>query len=58
MPSTNVDYWKPKIERNQTRDQRTDDELVSAGWTVVRVWEHDDPAEVVERVAAAIKRAP
>lgn len=58
MPSSNVKYWNPKIERNRTRDQRNDEELRATGWTVVRVWEHDDPAAVVDVVTTALGRAP
>lgn len=58
MPSSNVDYWRPKIDRNQARDRRNDEELLAAGWTVVRVWEHDEPSAVVERVIGALRQAP
>lgn len=37
----NADYWVRKIEKNMTRDLEVTAELVSQGWTVVRVWEHD-----------------
>lgn len=39
---TNGWYWPEKIERNRRRDRDTDDQLEEAGWTVVRVWEHED----------------
>lgn len=28
----------------------TDQALIEAGWAVIRVWEHDDPAKVVDRI--------
>ena len=34
-------YWPGKIARNQRRDEDTDQALSSAGWAVVRVWEHE-----------------
>lgn len=47
-------YWPSKIERNRQRDADTDRRLDEAGWLVVRVWEHDDPAAVAERVKEAV----
>ena len=40
-PSSNVDYWTAKIERNRRRDRRVAAELRRGGWKVVRVWEHE-----------------
>ncbi len=53
-PSTNADYWVPKIERNRLRDRDTDERLEAAGWTTVRVWEHQDPVEAASRIRAAV----
>ena len=53
-PGTNRDYWMAKLDRNVARDRRVDAELRSAGWTVVRVWEHVAPAEAARRIAAAV----
>lgn len=39
MPKSNVDFWRAKFERNRARDARDNALLVSAGWTVVVVWE-------------------
>jgi DNA mismatch endonuclease (patch repair protein) len=47
-------YWPEKIERNRRRDADTDAHLAAAGWTVVRVWEHEPAAEAALRVAAAV----
>lgn len=60
IPRTNVEYWGPKISRNRARDEDTDQQLRDAGWTVVRMWEHE-PSEriaavVMETVAAARRR--
>ena len=56
-PRTNADYWAAKILRNQTRDAETDAVLATEGWTVVRVWEHEDPRRGAERVREAIVRS-
>ena len=38
-PSTNVEYWKPKIERNAARDRENYEALMQMGWNVITVWE-------------------
>lgn len=56
-PPRNTGYWDRKLERNILRDRRTDAELEKAGWTVVRIWEHEVIAElpqVIERVRIAV----
>jgi DNA mismatch endonuclease (patch repair protein) len=50
----NEEFWSDKIIKNQERDRDTDERLLSAGWLVIRVWEHEDPAEAAERVAKAV----
>ena len=51
----NADYWRLKIQRNKARDADTDRLLAEAGWAVIRVWEHQDPAQVAADIAAAIR---
>lgn len=53
-PKRNSDYWLPKLERNIERDRETDLLLSGAGWTVLRFWEHEDPAHVAARIRAAV----
>jgi DNA mismatch endonuclease (patch repair protein) len=36
------------------RDNRNTNALVSAGWTVVRVWEHESLEESLKRVLEAL----
>ena len=54
QPKTNSEFWKEKIGRNIERDRDTDSILRDAGWTVIRIWEHEEPeaaaAEIVELV--------
>ena len=56
-PRTNTGYWAPKIARNRERDEVVTRELCDAGWTVVRVWEHEDVAVATERVVSAVTDA-
>lgn len=51
-PRTNTDFWAAKIARNRERDVDTDAQLVQAGWTVLRFWEHEDVEACVSRVVS------
>lgn len=55
IPRSNHAYWDPKLAANQARDRATDARLAAAGWAVVRVWEHEDPALVAVRVKAVVE---
>jgi DNA mismatch endonuclease, patch repair protein len=50
-----AEFWNDKIARNRRRDADTDERLHQAGWDVIRVWEHEDPAEAVSRIAGRVK---
>jgi len=52
-PATNAAWWAAKLARNEERDRETDAHLLSLGWAVLRVWEHDS----MEQAAADIGRA-
>ena len=54
-PKANRDWWIEKLAANVRRDRDTDERLEAAGWTVVRIWEHEDPERAVDRVEAAVK---
>lgn len=64
LPKSNADYWLPKLAENTERDRRQTDRLRAAGWTVIRVWEHEcrqPTPELVGRIAEtcrARRRAP
>lgn len=54
MHRTNDWYWPDKIQRNQAHDCDTNERLTTAGWHVVRVWEHDDPDQTAEQIAQLV----
>lgn len=56
-PKTNTAYWLPKLERNRVRDQDATDALRTSGWTVLRFWEHEATASIVDAVASAVLAA-
>jgi DNA mismatch endonuclease (patch repair protein) len=55
-PKLNVAYWGPKIQRNRARDDATTATLESAGWIVLRFWEHDDAVRCALEVEDAVRR--
>lgn len=54
-PKANAAWWREKIEANVARDRDTDARLAAAGWTVIRVWEHEDPQQAATRITAHIR---
>ncbi len=38
LPSTNVAFWKEKLEKNEKRDRRSIVELKDIGWKVKVIW--------------------
>jgi len=59
MPTSNTEYWQPKIARNRSRDRRVTRELRRRHWHVIRIWEHSlqDPDRVAARVQRMLSRA-
>ena len=55
---SNAPFWAAKLAANRRRDRDTDDRLGAAGWTVVRVWEHETPQAAVGRIEAALTGEP
>jgi DNA mismatch endonuclease (patch repair protein) len=57
MPAGNRAFWKAKLARNTERDRTVTRALREAGWTVLRIWEHDLAAKHWPRVAGRVVRA-
>jgi len=53
-PRANDWYWTPKLARNVERDRVADETLASAGWQVVRIWEHDSLEQALAAVIAVV----
>ncbi|MCE5203030.1 MAG: very short patch repair endonuclease [Coriobacteriales bacterium] len=61
LPKRNQDFWMRKFQLNRERDQRKLEELVSAGWTVMVVWECElagDTSELVRRLVEKLETRP
>jgi DNA mismatch endonuclease (patch repair protein) len=54
LPLTNRDWWEEKVSETVRRDRRQTAKLNDAGWSVVRVWEHENPSEAADRIVAAL----
>lgn len=54
IPRPNEWYWPEKLSRNRARDEETDGLLRAAGWTVLRLWEHEDPTVAADMIARAL----
>jgi DNA mismatch endonuclease (patch repair protein) len=57
-PAANSTWWRQKIDRNKARDVETRAHLEGLGWTVVEVWEHEDPAVALKRVLVELDERP
>lgn len=55
MPAARREWWAAKLERTVERDRETNETLREAGWTVLRIWEHEDADQAALRVAAALE---
>lgn len=54
VAATNATFWAEKVASNRSRDQDTDRRLADAGWTSIRVWEHEDPNAAAERIREVV----
>jgi DNA mismatch endonuclease (patch repair protein) len=54
-PASNAAYWAGKVTRNRERDRLANEALIAAGWTVIRVWEHEAPESAAHRIEAAVR---
>ena len=59
-PAINTKFWNEKLQKNVERDLRINSDLQSAGWVVLRFWEHEirkSPEDVLTRICAELERA-
>lgn len=57
MPANNRAFWERKLAGNRRRDRHVTATLRAAGWSVIRIWEHDirtRPEICVSRIARAV----
>lgn len=39
LPKSNLNYWRPKLEKNKRNDIENQQFLISQGWKVIVIWE-------------------
>ena len=58
LPETNREYWERKIARNVALANSHNRRLRRAGWTVIRIWEHELRRSAnTEKIKSKIRRA-
>lgn len=57
-PTANATWWSDKLAANVRRDADTASALAAAGWTLIVVWEHEDPAMAADSIEIAVRRSP
>lgn len=53
----NAAWWQAKLASNVARDRRNDEMLHRAGWTVLRLWEHETIEDMVVAIETALTAA-
>jgi DNA mismatch endonuclease (patch repair protein) len=53
-PKANAEWWAEKLARNVERDADTRRLLQNAGWTVIEVWEHEEPARAAAKIRGVV----
>ncbi|WP_307837664.1 very short patch repair endonuclease [Actinoplanes couchii] len=54
ISKTNAAFWAEKVATNRQRDTNTNLRLADAGWTVLRIWEHEAIEEAADKVAETV----
>jgi len=49
-PKANATWWADKLAAKRRRDKDTARRFGKAGWSLVVVWEHEDPSVAADRV--------
>ncbi|MFZ0934203.1 MAG: very short patch repair endonuclease [Bryobacteraceae bacterium] len=52
IPKTRIQYWRPKLKKNQRRDRANEKRLRKEGWDVLTIWECE--AKALGTVASRI----
>jgi DNA mismatch endonuclease, patch repair protein len=57
-PKSNLDYWRPKLERNRLRDEKALAAIKAMGWDALVAWECEtkDEVSLADRIQAFLQR--
>lgn len=56
IPSTNSKFWKEKLQKNISKDERNIEALQSLGWQVLVVWECDIEKKLSNTLESVIQK--
>lgn len=56
QPRANAPFWQARLGRNKERDAETTAALCAAGWTVIRIWEHESPVSAADRIERVVRK--
>jgi DNA mismatch endonuclease (patch repair protein) len=54
-PKANGDWWRNKIEANRLGDHAATATLLASGWSVLRIWEHEEPTNAVNAIVSELR---
>lgn len=59
VPSSRIEYWAPKLERNRRRDANNRRQLEQNGWDVLVIWECEmkDSARLTKTLKRFLRKA-
>lgn len=64
LPSTNIEFWQPKIAKNRDNDIKNRGLLLAGGWKIIILWEcalrgkkYDEVMQVLNTLADMIKNS-
>lgn len=57
LPRANAEWWAAKFAATARRDRDTDRLLAEAGWTVIRIWEHESVWDAADRIVGVVREA-
>jgi DNA mismatch endonuclease (patch repair protein) len=53
-PKANADWWSAKLAANRERDLSTTRYLAALDWTVIRIWEHENPTIAADQISQTL----
>lgn len=54
-PKNNAAWWSDKLQHTVDRDRDTDLCFTTAGWLVVRIWEHEPACDAAARIDSLVR---
>ena len=56
-PRNNASWWADKLQANSNRDRAATAALQLAGWSVIRIWEHETAVDAADRIEDLLRPA-